>query len=598
MLVAALAAACARDDGGADAVTFERPATHVDYAVTLEGAPSDEVDALLRQMQALFRRREDGAQSVPFLRARARSDVDVARRVLRSAGYFDPTIETDVAGPPEPEAPAQATVRIDPGPLFTLARHDILLARPDDDPLPPLDAAGLGSPVGGPAAAGPILAAEGAALRALRRNGRPYAQAGGRTAVADMDAATIAVTTTIDAGGYYVFGAPVVRGDERVKPGYITTYRTWEPGAPYDEALLETFHDELIDTQLFDVVTTRPPEEPPEGTVAPVVVSVQEGLRRSASAGVRFNSDDGPAVRGRFEHRNLFGANERLEIDALAGLDEQRIDFAYTEPQFLRPGQDFISTFGVRHIEDDAFDETAATLTAGLRRELSAVVTVGAGGLLEYTETTDTDGTRDFYLAGLPAFVDVDTSDDLLDPSEGVRARLEVTPFTGLADPGADPLFLRINAVASGYQALDAERLYVLAGRARLGSIPSSTPDDIPAGRRLYSGGEGSVRGYERRSIGPLDDQGDPLGGRSVAEVGVEMRAQAFDPIGVVGFVEGGLIGENELPDFDEDPQWAAGGGVRYRSPVGPIRLDVAVPLNRRDSDSDFQFYISIGQAF
>jgi translocation and assembly module TamA len=98
--------------------------------------------------------------------------------------------------------------------------------------------------------------------------------------------------------------------------------------------------------------------------------------------------------------------------------------------------------------------------------------------------------------------------------------------------------------------------------------------------------------------VGPLDEDDDPIGGRSVIEAGAELRFPVWGDIGGVGFVEGGTVSTEVYPDFEEDFLVAAGAGVRYYSPVGPIRFDVAFPVNGRDEDDAFQFYISIGQAF
>jgi translocation and assembly module TamA len=602
--------------------SFEAPDTAVDYDVAVQGAPED-LEGTLESALALYRFQEDGAQSPAFLRARARGDIDVARRVLRSAGYFQPEISVNVGDPPVEPAEAEAettpaviedegdepaaepdhprllaTMTIDPGPLFTLESHDFALQNAGEGPLPALDPLALGSPVGEGAAAAPILSAEDDAIRLLRRNGRPYAERLGRDAVADLEADTIAVSTIIDVGPYYVLGSPSFEGLEDVDADYVATYQTWEEGQPYDEEALNEFADDVIGTGLFDVVSALPPEEPPEGDATPVVVRVEEGLFQTVSAGVRYDTDAGPAVRGRYEHRNLFGANETFSADAIVGLEEQTADFRYIEPQFLRPGQDFIAGLALSHIDDDAFEEYSATVTAGFERALSDELTVGAGGLLEYAHTIDNDDERDFLLAGLPLFADYDSTDDSLDPSQGWRARADLIPFTGYATDGGDPLFTRFDATASTYYAIDAERLYVLAGRGRFGSIVSEDRKNVPAGRRLYSGGEGSVRAFERRAIGPRESDGDPAGGFSVVELGAEIRAQVADPFGVVGFVEAGSVGQDPFPDFEQEPRVGGGVGVRYRSPVGPIRADIAVPFNPREGDDDFLVYVSIGQAF
>jgi translocation and assembly module TamA len=121
----------------------------------------------------------------------------------------------------------------------------------------------------------------------------------------------------------------------------------------------------------------------------------------------------------------------------------------------------------------------------------------------------------------------------------------------------------------------------------------------VPASQRFYAGGGGSVRGYKYQSIGPLDSKNDPLGGRSLVELNAEARIKIIDQFGIVPFVDGGQVYDEVYPELTSgDLQWAAGLGLRYYSPVGPIRFDVAFPLNPRGIDDPFQFYISIGQAF
>jgi translocation and assembly module TamA len=90
----------------------------------------------------------------------------------------------------------------------------------------------------------------------------------------------------------------------------------------------------------------------------------------------------------------------------------------------------------------------------------------------------------------------------------------------------------------------------------------------------------------------------DPIGGRSVIEVSSEFRMRVTEQIGVVPFVDGGTVYQEAYPDFSNTFRWAAGLGLRYFTGFGPVRLDVAFPIHKRDSDDTYQFYISFGQAF
>lgn len=596
--------ACGGRDAG-EPISFERPATSIDYDVVMTGAPTPESEAVLRESLNLFRRQEDGAASPAFLRRRAIDDIDTAKRVLRSYGYFQAEVAVEVEAapsPPQGAAPAReravATFAIDPGRPFILASHRFQMLDGGDTPAEAPDAAALGSPVGDVAAAQPILDAEDLAVLRLRNAGRPYARRLGRDAVADLERAEIEVETSLSTGRLFSFGGVEFEGLNRVEAEYLRTYIPWREGDVFDARRLAAFQRELVDTGLFDVVSARPPEAPPEGDAVPVTVTLAEGKRRTVTAGARWNTDTGPALRATFEHRNLFGANETIRLEGLAGQEEQRFETRYRKPQYLRPGQDFVAGVGFRNIETDAFDETAVTAAAGFERELNRKWRAGLGGLVELTDTTDDGVTTAFLLAGPTGFVAYDGTDDLLNPTQDARLRVDVTPLAGLSDEDDTPIFVAVDSVGSAYLKFDAAGRHVLAFRARLGSVIAGDAADVPAGRRLYSGGGGSVRGYAERSIGPENSRGDPAGGLSVVEAGLEMRSRFWGDVGGALFVEGGSVSEEVAPVFDEGVQVAAGGGLRYFSPVGPIRVDLGVPVNPRDSDDNFQVYLSIGQAF
>ena len=135
-----------------------------------------------------------------------------------------------------------------------------------------------------------------------------------------------------------------------------------------------------------------------------------------------------------------------------------------------------------------------------------------------------------------------------------------------------------------------------VAGRVRLGTIQGAARDDIPPSRRLYAGGGGSVRGFAYQKLGPLAPEGDPRGGRSLNEASAEVRYR-FGNFGVVGFVDVGQSYSETMPQFS-DLRYGAGIGARYYTNFGPLRIDLATPLDRRPGEGRFNLYVSIGQAF
>ncbi|HEX7656778.1 MAG TPA: BamA/TamA family outer membrane protein, partial [Sphingomonas sp.] len=136
----------------------------------------------------------------------------------------------------------------------------------------------------------------------------------------------------------------------------------------------------------------------------------------------------------------------------------------------------------------------------------------------------------------------------------------------------------------------------VLAGRVRAGSILGISRDDLAPSRRYYGGGGGSVRGYGYQRLGPLDPNGDPVGGRSLNEFSIEARYR-FGNYGIVPFFDGGNAYESSVPQLS-GLRYGVGIGGRLYTNFGPLRVDVATPLNPRKGDGKIALYISIGQAF
>jgi translocation and assembly module TamA len=328
----------------------------------------------------------------------------------------------------------------------------------------------------------------------------------------------------------------------------------------------------------------------------PVTIDVLEAKHRSVGFGTKYSTGEGFGVNAFWEHRNYFGQGERLRVTATVAEIEQMLDAAFRKPNYLQRDQSLLANVAARHANTDAFDELSVTTFAGLERPYGENWTVTGGLASEYLVIDDDDGERTFLLFGLPATARRDTTDDLLNPSKGTRLTLSLAPWVGTLDQGLT--WLNGSTSGSAYYAIDEEARFVLAGRGKLGVIVGEDTDDLPANKRFYAGGGGSVRGYEFQKVGPLDDDDDPLGGRSVIEVGAEVRARVTESVGLVPFIDGGMVYDDAYPDFNEEFLWAAGLGVRYFTAIGPIRFDLAFPLNGRDEDDSFQFYISIGQAF
>jgi translocation and assembly module TamA len=245
--------------------------------------------------------------------------------------------------------------------------------------------------------------------------------------------------------------------------------------------------------------------------------------------------------------------------------------------------------------EPDAYRSRSFDASSQVERlfskQLSGAIGIGAR-ISEVEQFGDDQKTAFFYV---PSRLDWKTMDRPLDPTRGGWLSLELAPYQDFNRQ--DLRFFKAYGRYSRYLLLLDPNL-LLALKGVVGTIGGATRDDVPADLRFYAGGGGSIRGYPYQKVGPLEDH-EPKGGRSLVEVSAEVRFKITEKIGLVAFLDGGNAFASSFPDPGETLLWGAGGGIRYYTPVGPLRLDVGVPLQRREGiDDPFQVYISLGQAF
>jgi translocation and assembly module TamA len=353
----------------------------------------------------------------------------------------------------------------------------------------------------------------------------------------------------------------------------------------------------LLDTGVYDSVTVAlAPQSRPDG-LRPVVVSLSDRPRGTLEALASVSTAEGVSIEGRWTRYNRFGRADTLTRLLRLGTLDSRIEIDLSQPHFRRAQRTLHLNGAIFRTTTDAFDESGVRAAADLTQRWGKVTYFTYGVSLEGLQTTEFGQQRNFFaVTGLGAF-NLDRSDDPLDPKRGYRleGRVEPTGLTG----DSSLAFLRTVAGGSLYFPFGEEAKTVLATRLRLGTILGGEIPDVPASRRFYAGGGGSVRGYEFQAIGPrAPDNNRPFGGLSLVETSVELRrSNIWKRLGGVVFVDAGSVGPEEFPTTDE-LKAAVGFGVRYDLGFGPIRADLAVPLNKREGEAAFQIYLSIGQAF
>lgn len=570
------------------------PASGAAYDVMIVGVPEPDLLALLEGSSQLVALKDRPPAAPGALRQRANGDVERLQTALRSEGFYAAEVQYNID---RGVAPIMITVDVSTGIQYLLAEYDMRyegFPPPEADVQPSLE--DLGLHIGMPGRAPAILAAQSALLDTLADRGHPLAKVLDRKTVIDHGTRTMTVSLAADAGPAARFGAVTIEGLSAVDEDYVRSKITWTEGERYDRAKVEATRRTLSDAGLFaSVAVTAEKKVGTDGTL-PMTVTLVEGKHRSIGFGASYSTSEGFGGEVFWEHRNLFGRNERLRLTLTAAEIEQVLEADFRKPGFLRPDQDLLANVAVGNRDTDAFSEQSVSGSVGLERPWGENWRVSGGVSGEYGFLEDEDGEETIRLFGLPVRGVRDTTGDLLNPVKGTRLNLALTPYAGKGDDNL--LFAVSTATGSAYYAVDREQRFVLAGRAKIGTIVGEETESVPANKRFYAGGGGSIRGFEFQSVGPLDAENDPLGGRSILELNAEVRIRLTERFGLVPFVDGGTVSDSSYPDFDETVRWAAGLGGRYFTDFGPLRFDIAVPLNKRNIDDEFQFYISLGQAF
>ena len=555
---------------------------------------------------------EPDAESELHARRQTRRAKKIVEGVLNAFGYFDPVIERATPGTGDDAVPK---LIVDAGPQFAMARLLIRYQGEDTPREPDQDAAkaAVSLQPGMPAVAAEVIDQERQIGAKLRELGYPYAEVTSRDVIGDKDAKTISVRYNVSSGPRVVLGAFRYPDDKRTKDKYLDKINPLESGQLYDPSELALFNSRLAETRIFDSSLAKLSDEPVGVTEAgdeirDVVVNLDERDRYTLTLGAGFDTSEGFGVDAELLRRNITGMGDLLIGQARIAQREQGLDVVWRRPNELGYGKGVTYFASVFNENTDAFNQQTGKIGAGVEVIPNPVFQYGYGADVRYIRQTGESERRDFQVLSLNGSARIDRSDSLLDPRKGWRAEGRLKPVYAFSDAG-DSTYVRSVIQGRAYLPVSSEGRYVLAGRLRLGTLLGASVANVPGEDRFFAGGGGSVRGYAYQAIGPFEtrtttnDDGEveteevPLGGRSLAEASIEGRARITDSIGGVVFLDAGNVSDAEYPAFD-NLRIGLGAGVRYQTPAGPIRLDVATPLNPSDRDEVVQIYISIGQAF
>jgi translocation and assembly module TamA len=583
------------------------------YDVTIGSTGSTARDDSLRT-SSLLDGLKDKAPAGPFaLVARAKDDVARLDQALQSFGYYRGKVDITIDHRPLSDlnladtldaVPKGESVHIDiavnPGPLFRLRRVTV------EGTVPPDIAHPLDIAAGQPAVASDVLNAGAKLLTTLEEHGYAFAKVDTPVATEDDANDALDVSFKVDAGPKVEIGAIAFKGLRDVHEAFVLRSVTVRTGQLYQPSKIEAARQALLALGVFSGVTVHAGERPDDAGRVPLTFEVQERLKHAVAFSGAYSTDLGLSLSANWSDRNLFGNAEQFNLSAagteLGGTATTGLGYnlsaQFIEPEFLARQNDL--EFDLAGIKQQfiAYDQTAETASGYLRRKLSPEWKASIGVSLTEEQIAQEGVDRSYQLLALPISATLDSTgltDLLQDPAKGLRANLAITPTHSFGQKGST--FALVVASASTYFDLSDHGSTVLALRALAGSALGASQFGLPPDERLYAGGSGTIRGYKYQTVGPLFPDGNPIGGTSLDAATIELRQRLFGDFGAAFFADAGQASAQAEP-FTGTVRVGAGVGVRYYTPIGPVRLDIAVPVTAVPHGDAFEVYIGLGQAF
>ncbi|WP_051918133.1 autotransporter assembly complex family protein [Thioalkalivibrio sp. ALJ1] len=504
-----------------------------------------------------------------------------AANALRAIGYYDPELALDFE---RDEDCWSIHITLEPGPPTTVEQVDVQIT-----------GAGVGD-LGFEAVLSQTTIREGDTLRhdhyeALRNRMTRIAADRGyfdadlhtRRMEVDRDARTSTVRLHMETGERYRMGRVHIE-QEFLSDAFVQRLIPFEEGDPYSSAQIIALQRNLNDSGYFGGVRVRPEREAADGLNVPIRAELEPRKRHSYEAGIGYSTDIGPRVRLRYEHRYANQLGHRYQAEIEASPVRSGVGYNYEIPlrDPLRERLNLFTTYRTETTDTQESDRFQIGANRVLQRSGGWQTTEGLR--YEYEDYTAGDDSGRSRLL-IPSYrISRMDADDPMTPRRGYR--FETTVQGAQEAILSSTSFAQILASGKVVRGIGTGR--VLA-RLEAGFTEVDSVQDLPTSLRFYAGGDASIRGYGYQRVGPRNEDGDVTGGRHKVVGSLEYDYPVVGNWSAAAFVDAGNV-VNEWDEFD--PVYGVGFGVRWRSPVGPIRVDLA---HGPDSDDDFRIHFSMG---
>lgn len=418
--------------------------------------------------------------------------------------------------------------------------------------------------------------------------GHAFAKVTGKVIV-DPEFNTARISIRIDPGTQYLFGDIRIKdNDGYVKDVIIYRALRFTPGELYDSKKIEQSQRNLYNLDVFKVSLIKTGKPEPGSDRLAMEVQVKPKKRNSVRAGIGYGNEDGFRLSGGWTYRNLFGWAGKFSVDAKHSDLIDQVRGTYVQPYFMGQQNTLNSSAGVQQDNTDSYTSQSIYANAFFERTLADHWRGKIGynfDLSKITELKVTDPSdianieegKNYLISSAQIGFFRETVDNVTDPTRGSAFSLSGELAPSLLGSGLT--FFQPYIEYKKYYALFPR--WILAGRIRYDTIQETEDTDlIPINKRLFLGGTNTVRGYGYQKLGPLDAAGNPVGGQSAVNGNIELRYPIFKKISGVLFVDMGFVGVDPFTVNGDELRFTSGVGLRYNTPVGPLRLDFGYKLN------------------
>ncbi|HEU4617408.1 MAG TPA: autotransporter assembly complex family protein [Gammaproteobacteria bacterium] len=415
---------------------------------------------------------------------------------------------------------------------------------------------------------------------------RGYAQANFETSRIDVfpDDLAADVVLHFDSGKRFSFG-PVELHQDALSDDLVRSFVRFKPGEPYDGAQVTDLYVALTNSGFFDTVTVTSLEPDAEKGEIPVRIELTPAASRQISYGIGFSTDTKVRLRFGRHNRRFNERGAQFGVDAQLSPVTSEVTVNYRFPHG-DPRTEWVSFDGGLKHESTATSSSSA-LELGVRRILERphgwTRTDLASLRIEDFTVGDQIG-RSNLLMPSTAWTRL-RADNSVRPSKGSKLTLELRGTDEVL--GSDTGFMQLVARGKWIRSPSAKSRLIV--RADVGATAEESFEALPPSVRFFAGGDNSVRGYAFQSLGPVDENGQVIGGSSLVTASFEYERRIKPQWSIATFVDSG----NAYRRFEFDPKTSAGIGARWISPLGPIRVDVGFPLERGDRGA--RLHITLG---